>query len=225
MSQWITIKDASILVNQSVSTVRRMIKKDPTILTKLENSANGGFRMYLHKEALVTSFENSFPDQKIEEAENLSPTPTMGQASPAPVADNASAGGARDSQLGKAERNSQEVHELKIELERWKCRADEYKNRFEHELLERYRERKMFEQQNETKDALLGQLNVRLKESADVLLNEQKRAVELNERFTPRANDSVTEKSTASFSWDILMIMGSGLLLVTLIAAFIYIFT
>jgi len=110
-------------------------------------------------------------------------------------------------------------------LERWKCRADEYKNRFEHELLERYRERKMYEQQNETKDALLGQLNLRLKENADVLLNEQKRMVELNERFTPRANDTVNSKSAASFSWDILMIIGSGILLVTLIAAFIYIFT
>lgn len=223
MSQWITIKDASILVSQSVSTVRRMIKKDPTILTKLENSPNGGFRMYLQKEALVKSFEDNFPDQQIIETEVLSNT--MGEASPAPSLDSVSAGGAGESNKGKVERNNREVHELKLELERWKCRADEYKNRFEHELLERYRERKIFEQQNETKDALLGQLNLRLKESADVLLNEQKRTVELNERFTPTANDSANEKSTASFSWDILMIIGSGILLVTLIAAFVYIFT
>jgi len=223
MSQWITIKDASILVNQSVSTVRRMIKKDPSILTKLENSPNGGFRMYLQKDALVKSFEDFYPDQPIVASNNV--TMTMGEASPAPVIADDSAGGAGESQRGKVERYNQDVHELKIELERWKCRADEYKNRFEHELLERYRERKMFEQQNETKDALLGQLNNRLKESADVLLSEQKRTVELNERFMPRANDSVNEKSTASFSWDILMIIGSGILLVTLIAAFIYIFT
>lgn len=223
MSQWITIKDASILVNQSVSTVRRMIKKDPSILTKLENSPNGGFRMYLQKDALVKSFENFYPELPIIESDGLSTT--MAEANPAPILDTEFAGGAGESQRGKVERYGQEVHELKLELERWKCRADEYKNRFEHELLERYRERKMYEQQNETKDALLGQLNLRLKESADVLLNEQKKMVELNERFTPRANDTVSSKSPASFSWDILMIIGSGILLVTLIAAFIYIFT
>jgi len=85
MSQWITIKDASILVNQSVSTVRRMIKKDPSILTKLENSPNGGFRMYLQKDALVKSFENFYPELPIIESDNASTT--MGEANAAPIMD------------------------------------------------------------------------------------------------------------------------------------------
>jgi len=144
MNQWITIKDASILVNQSVSTVRRMIKKDPSILTKLENSANGGFRMYLHKEALVKSFGDFNSEEADTETHSLNDI--LVAANPAPSVDDDSAGVAGEGQRDLKEGYNLENQELKIELERWKCRADEYKNRFEHELLERYRERKMYTQ-------------------------------------------------------------------------------
>jgi len=223
MSQWITIKDASTLLGRSVGAVRKMVKREPSIHTRLENTSNGGFKMYLNKEALLESFAKYEPAE-IETLEYQEPDMADDvKATIAPPQEVEVSPAGNNTQRAGFDELKRENTELKIELERWKCRSEEYKNRFEHELLERYRERKINLEQNQTKDSLVEQLNLRLKDSNQLLLKEQKNLIELNHRFTPRENDLAGGKNPVSLSWDLAMIIGSAILVLVLLGAFAYI--
>lgn len=224
MGTWITIREASVLLDKSVSTVRRMIKRDPNILTRLENSPNGGFKMFLQQETLVKSFEAN--KSAYENAESHYETAQFHseeiQARPATEDIAAQPTYAGDSMKDRLESFRIQNNDLKVELERWKGRSDEYKNRFEHELLERYRERKLFSGQMRTKDDQLLGLNDRLKESNFLLAQEQKRVVELAESYAPSHIPVDETKTVKSIALDGVMIVFSIAMLLGLVALFFY---